>query len=212
MNAGHSLLFSLFLLVGVGQAADFGTWGDLYPVREESMLQLITRRLAALQQSGELGQWMQDFQKRAVVHSERPAPVPGIGRVEKITTRRFSPAVTLSTDIRDNEGRLIAVKGQVFNPLAFVPFRETLYFINADDPEQLAWMKRQVPQTPMVKIILVQGNIPETSQTLNSRIYFDQGGALCQRFGLTRVPVRITSAPGNTLLNIDEIPPGTGAE
>lgn len=210
MSRPRVLLLSLFLLAGAGQAADLGTWGDLYPIREESMLQLITRRLAALQQSGALGQRMQDFQARAVAHSERPAPVPGIGRVEKMTTRRFNPAVTLSADIRDNAGRLIAAKGQVFNPLTLVPFRETLYFINADDPDQLAWVKRQVPSTPMVKIILVQGNIPETSQALDTRIYFDQGGALCQRFGLTRVPARITPAPGNTLLTIDEIPPETG--
>ena len=211
MSRRHSLLFSFLLLAGAGQATDLGSWGDLYPVQEENMLQAITRRLTDLQQSGVLGQRIQDFQKRAVERSERPTPVPGIGRTEKWALRQFNPAIVLSADIRDNEARLIVAKGQVFNPLTLVPFRETLYFINADSPDQLAWMKRQVPKTPVYKIILVQGSIPETSRVLDVRIYFDQGGALCQRFGITRVPVRVTSAPGNILLNIEEIPPDTGA-
>ncbi len=31
------------------------------------------------------------------------------------------------------------------NPLQYVPFNQTLYFINGDDPEQIEWMKRQSP-------------------------------------------------------------------
>ena len=41
---------------------------------------------------------------------------------------------------------------------------------------------------------------------LDSRIYFDQGGALSRRFGLTTVPARITPAPSGERLNIETFP------
>ena len=36
-------------------AADLGTWGDLWPVKEPDMLTVIMQRLTALEQSGEMG-------------------------------------------------------------------------------------------------------------------------------------------------------------
>ena len=92
------------------------------------------------------------------------------------------------------------------NPLKTVPFVQTLYFINGDDADQIAWMKRQVPETLMSKIILVRGSVPDTSAALDSRIYFDQNGVLSQRFGLTTVPARITPAPSGERLNIETFP------
>ena len=67
-------------------------------------------------------------------------------------------------------------------------------------------MKAQQPETLMVKIILVNGDVPKTSAALDSRIYFDQGGALSRRFGLTTVPARITAAPSGLRLRIETIP------
>jgi hypothetical protein len=52
---------------------------------------------------------------------------------------------------------VFARKGDVLNPLKTVPFMQTLYFIDGDDPDQVAWMKRQVPDTLISKIILVKG-------------------------------------------------------
>ncbi|HBZ9996511.1 TPA: conjugal transfer protein TraW, partial [Klebsiella pneumoniae] len=49
-------LLAACLVSPLTQAADLGTWGDLWPVREQDMLQLITQRLQSLQSSG---QWDQ---------------------------------------------------------------------------------------------------------------------------------------------------------
>ena len=101
---------------------------------------------------------------------------------------------------------MFARKGDVLNPLKTVPFMQTLYFIDGDDPDQVAWMKRQVPDTLISKIILVKGSVPDTSVALDARIYFDQNGVLSKRFGLTRVPARITPAPSGERLNIETFP------
>ena len=199
-------LLSACLVSPLTQAADLGTWGDLWPVREQDMLQLITQRLQSLQSSGQWDQTMDAFKQRVIENSQRPAPVEGIKRAEKYEQRWFDPSIRLTEDLKDNEGRVFARKGDVVNPLKTVPFVQTLYFINGDDADQLAWMKRQVPETLMSKIILVRGSIPDTSAALDSRIYFDQNGVLSKRFGLTAVPARITPVPSGERLNIETFP------
>ena len=171
-----------------------------------TVLQLITQRLQSLQSSGQWDQTMDAFKQRVIENSQRPAPVEGIKRAEKYEQRWFDPSIRLTEDLKDNEGRVFARKGDVVNPLKTVPFVQTLYFINGDDADQLAWMKRQVPETLMSKIILVRGSIPDTSAALDSRIYFDQNGVLSKRFGLTAVPARITPAPSGERLNIETFP------
>lgn len=199
-------LLASCLLSPLTQAADLGTWGDLWPVREQDMLQLITQRLQTLQTTGKWDQTMDEFKQRVIENSQRPVPVEGIKRAEKYEQRWFDPSIRLTEDLKDNEGRVFARKGEVVNPLKTVPFVQTLYFINGDDADQVAWMKRQVPETLMSKIILVRGSVPETSAALDSRIYFDQNGALSQRFGLTTAPARITPAPSGERLNIETFP------
>ncbi len=67
-------LLAACLLSPLTQAADLGTWGDLWPVREQDMLQLITQRLQSLQSSGQWDQTMDAFKQRVIENSQRPAP------------------------------------------------------------------------------------------------------------------------------------------
>ncbi len=81
-------------------AADLGTWGDLWPVKEPDMLTVIMQRLTALEQSGEMGRKMDAFKERVIRNSLRPPAVPGIGRTEKYGSRLFDPSVRLAADNR----------------------------------------------------------------------------------------------------------------
>ncbi|EMD3682019.1 type-F conjugative transfer system protein TraW [Salmonella enterica] len=189
-------------------AADLGTWGDLWPVQEPDILAVIMHRLEVLQQSGEMSKKMDEFKARVARNSLRPPAVEGVTRTEKYASRLFDPSVRLADDIRDNEGRVFARKGEVMNPLQYVPFNQTLYFINGDDPEQMDWMKHQTPLTLESKIILVRGSIPQSQTALDSRIYFDQNGVLCHRLGIDQVPARVTGVPGDRLLKVEFIPVG----
>ena len=53
-------------------AADLGTWGDLWPVKEPDMLTVIMQRLTALEQSGEMGRKMDAFKERVIRNSLCP--------------------------------------------------------------------------------------------------------------------------------------------
>lgn len=198
---------SLLMLTHSVMATDLGTWGDLWPVEEPDMLTVIESRLQALQQSGEMDRKMAEFKARVVRNSQRPPPVDGITRALRYEHRWFDPGVRVDKDLADGNGNIFARKGQVFNPLELTPFNQTLWFIDGDDPDQIAWMKRQKPDTLITRIILVRGNIPETSEKLDSRIYFDQNGALTTRFGISNVPARVTAAPSGLRLKVEIIPP-----
>ncbi|PKT28793.1 conjugal transfer protein TraW, partial [Klebsiella pneumoniae] len=41
---------------------------------------------------------------------------------------------------------------------------------------------------------------------LDSRIYFDQNGVLCQRLGIDQVPARVTAASGERFLKVEFMP------
>lgn len=202
----RGVCLALWCWAGLTVAKDFGRLGEVYPVAEPDMLDTLTERAKSLVDSGAWAQEMDAFRQRVERNSQRPAPVEGIGKSIHYSEQFFDPSVVLSGDLQDMAGRVFARQGEVINPLASVPFAQTLYFIDGDDADQVAWMQRQRPQTLMVKIILVNGDIPRTSKTLDSRVYFDQGGALSRRFGLTTVPVRITAAPSGLRLRVEAIP------
>ncbi len=134
-----------------------------------------------------------------------------LGIVVVGTASAIGGALYLSdVDMSGNGETVFARQGEVMNPLQYVPFNQTLYFINGDDPAQVAWMKRQTPPTLESKIILVQGSIPEMQKSLDSRVYFDQNGVLCQRLGIDQVPARVSAVPGDRFLKVEFIPAEEG--
>ncbi|HCO2361163.1 TPA: conjugal transfer protein TraW, partial [Escherichia coli] len=52
--------------------------------------------------------------------------------------------------------------------------------------------------------------IPEMQKALDSRIYFDQNGVLCQRLGIDQVPARVSAVPGDRFLKVEFIPAEEG--
>ncbi|STW81104.1 TraW [Klebsiella pneumoniae] len=45
---------------------------------------------------------------------------------------------------------------------------------------------------------MINGNIKDTADVLHSRIYFDQGGTLIQKFGIRQVPAIVEQARVNS--------------
>lgn len=199
----RAVLMLLLMPVMVAEAKNLGTRGALYPVAEEDMLTTIRTRLNAMEASGELGREQEAFKQRVTEHTLRPEPVDGLTLAQENTTHYIDPSLTVSEDLKDHQGRVFARKGQVINPLDNVPFNDTLYFIDADNPAQVAWMKKQDPITLTYRVILVNGNIREATKTLDTRIYFDQGGSLSRKFALKAIPARVTLAEDRRRLRVD---------
>lgn len=202
MRRGLRALPALLLCAAAG-AKDLGTWGDVYPVAEPDLLDTLHGRLAEMEKSGELAQRQAELRDAVTQSALRPAPVAGIGRADAHRTRFADPSFTVAQDITAPDGTVIARKGQRVNPLESVPFTQTLWFIDADDARQVAWVKRQAAGTAS-KIILVKGSVRAAADALDARVYFDQQGTLSRRFGLTAVPARVAAAPDGLRLQVDE--------
>ena len=81
--------------------------------------------------------------------------------------------------------------------------------------------KLRAPQQPTlhsIRVILVDGNVEKTTQALSSRVWFDQGGRLVNKFGITATPafikmtaqaIYVTQAPAKAFL--DKVSKGTKA-
>lgn len=200
-----ALLFIFSLSVSqVISAENLGVYGEVFPIVEVDMLQFIHERLIELNQSGQLKQMQNDFDKKVVEHTLRPHPVERISKAIKPRTFYYNPMFTLQHNIYDNQGNLLAEAGTTINPLNKIHLNETLFFINADDRAEIAWIKqilainKENKNIQFYKIILVQGNIAQASKDLG-RIYFDQNGVLTKKLGILHVPA-IVSQSGDQLV------------
>lgn len=202
MLAKYTALFLLAIPV-LGTAKNFGTWGELYPISEQDMLTTINTRLQAMKASGELDMQQEAFKKQVIEKSLRPNPVSGLTLARENRTYYINPSITVAENLTDQQGRIFAHKGDVVNPLDTVPFNQTLYFIDGDNPDHIAWMKSQKPDTMVYRVILVNGDIREATKALGERIFFDQKGTMSRRFKLTAVPARVTAGEDKRTLRVD---------
>jgi len=198
---------TLFLLALIASfqvlSEDLGTWGELYPIAEQDMLTTINTRLQAMKDSGELDTQQEAYKKQVIEKSLRPVPVEGLTIARENRTHYINPSMTVAEDLADHQGRVFAHKGDVVNPLDTVPFNQTLYFIDGDNPDHLAWIKRQKPDTVVYRVILVNGDIREATKALGERIFFDQKGTMSRRFELSAVPARVTLGEDKRTLRVD---------
>lgn len=185
-------------------AKDFGTWGNVFEPAEQDMLLFIQNRLKGMEETGELDRLREEATERVKKHAVRPAPVDGLSLATDYRAFSFDPTFTVKETITDTKGNLIARKGDQVNPLDRVPYNQVLFFIDGDDKQQLAWVKKQIGGQTNFKVILVNGNIKDVSDALVERIFFDQAGVLTRKFGFEHIPARISR--DGRVLKVEEIP------
>ncbi|MBU9828801.1 type-F conjugative transfer system protein TraW [Rahnella sp. FC061912-K] len=195
------LLASLFSLSA--GAKDLGAIGHLFPIAEPDLLDFIGQRLQGMKDSGEMDRIQREAEARVKAHAVRPDPVAGLTPAKADRTLHYDPTFTVRETIRDMRGNVIARAGDQINPLDKVPFSETLYFIDGDNPAQMKWVKQQLAGQVNFKVILVNGNIRDSSNALDEPVYFDQYGILTTKFGFEHTPVRISR--DDRTLKVEEV-------
>ncbi|QEW34529.1 type-F conjugative transfer system protein TraW (plasmid) [Erwinia billingiae] len=185
------LLLAGVLILPAG-AKELGTIGHLFPIAEPDLLTFIGQRLQGMKDSGEMDRLQNEAEARVKAHAVRPAPVAGLTPAKTDRSWRYDPTFTVRETIRDMRGNVIARAGDQVNPLDKIPYSETLYFVDGDNKTQMAWVKHQLAGQQNFKVILVSGNIHDSSMALDEPVYFDQYGTLTTKFGLEHTPVRIT--------------------
>ena len=142
-----------------------------------------------------------DAKARAKQRLEAPDPVPGIVSAREPRTWLYDPAIVVERDVLGPGGVTIAAAGTRIEPLAHRPLTQELLFIDGTRPVEVEWALTRVAPT---RIILLSGRPFDLARAHGRAFYFDQGGTLAARFGLTATPARIRQE--GLKLRISEIP------
>lgn len=193
--------FSLsLLLTSILSAKDLGCHGEIFKIKEESLLEVIKARLLKMQENGSLATYQKQLTERAKQKALNPDPVKGITKTTSPRVFYYDPTITLPQDLKDHEGRVFARRGNRANPLQITPLTKWMLFIDGDDQSQVSWA---LSQSIKSKIIMVKGSPLKLEETHGRRFYFDQLGLLTKKLGITQVPATV-SQEGDQL-KIEEV-------
>ncbi len=185
-------------------AADLGTLGPTYEIREPHLLSFIEERLREKERSGELQRLAVQAQARGVDAVVRPQPVPNLRPTGTARTFYFDPSFTLDRNIVDDQGRLLFAAGTRKNPLEIVSLSKHLLFFDARDQRQVIRARGLMAHYGgKVKPILTGGSYLELMKAWRIPVYYDQQGTLTQRFGIRQVPALVSQE--GSRLRIDEV-------
>ncbi len=194
------LLFAA-ALPGAVSAKDLGVRGATWPVAEPDLLAQIEARLIEMERSGALARLEDEARASARRMLEEPNPVPGIAPATRERSRLWDPAITVARDIRTADGVLIAAAGTRVNPLERIVLARDLLFVDGRREAEIAWA---LSHDRPAKVVLLAGRPLDLMRRHRRPFFFDQGGRLAARFGLSLTPALV--AQDGAQLRITEIP------
>lgn len=180
-----------------------GTHGRVWPIDEPDLVEQIHELIRRFEASGEMEAVTRRFREETLAAFSDPPPVPGISHVAENRTWHFDPSVAFSEDVVDEQGRVIARAGHVYNPFDYIALTKSLVFIDARSERQVRVAERYLAENPLNRIVLVGGSWRELQDRWRVKVYYDQHGKLTSHFGITRVPA-VLSQEGR-LVRIDEV-------
>ena len=191
-------------------AKDLGVRGATWPVAEPDLLTQIEARLREMERTGELARLHEEARVRARQSLEEPRPVAGIAPATRESTRLLDPAITVARDIRTPDGTPIAAAGTRIDPLERMPLTRDLLFVDGRREAEIAWALQHAKPA---KIVLLAGRPLDLMRAHRRPFFFDTGGRLAARFGVSATPALVEQA--GTQLRITEFPveslPRTGS-
>ncbi|EER21664.1 MULTISPECIES: type-F conjugative transfer system protein TraW [spotted fever group] len=177
---------------------DYEVRGHVFPIIEESLLEVIMAKLQTVKHNGVLEKMQEEFKNKVQQKISRPTAILALAKASINRNWHYDPSFIQKTDIKDQAGNIIVKAGTNVNPLEKISWGEPLIFIDGDDEQQVKWSKSQIG-----KLVLTKGNPIELGQELNKQIFFDQGGVFTTRFKIKAVPAVIEQE--GILLKISEI-------
>lgn len=182
-----------------------GNIGPVYPVAEQSALDMITQALSSKQKSGELDRLQREAVQRSLRSVRNPVGASDLATVTQRSARLLDPTVSYTQAVTTDEGQIVVPAGSRINPLDLMAFTKTLVFFDGRDAAQVKAVHAMVLRDARVKPILVAGSWLDIGKAWKRQVFFDQRGTLSQRFAIRAVP-SVIRQQGRALL-LEEIPP-----
>lgn len=163
-------------------AEDLGRRGPSFALDADAREQF-KAVLKRKQASGELDQFWQRYRQQTLAAIREPAALP-IKTAYGIHSSLHRATYVLPRDYVDQQGRLVAARGTVVEPLKQLPLSSGLLFIDGRDEQQVRYAVRLARVEP-VKIVLTGGSALALSQQYRRDrsgqgipFYWDQRGMI----------------------------------
>ncbi len=153
-----------------------------------------------------MARWMQcngAFKKKRLRHSLTLPQFQGSVTPQRTRLGTSIRLSVFSEDVVDEQGRVVAKAGVVYNPFNYIALSKSLVFIDARDEKQVSIAARYLEENPLNRVVLVGGSWRELQDRWKVKIYYDQHGKLTQHFGIKRVPA-VLSQDGMKI-RVDEV-------
>lgn len=155
--------------------------GTTFPIAESSLIEFMMTRLKQV----DLKKAEEEVKTRVINTIRNPKPVFTDGAIcKKSRIWHIDPTVTLDKDVVDHTGKVLIKKGTTYNPLEHRTLSTKLVFILGTNRKQIEWVLAQTK----AKIVLVDGSPLDLEEQHQTAFYFDQGGLLCSKLGITAFP------------------------
>ena len=204
------MLGMVALTTSITFAKDFGTQGHIYQITEQEFLQMIAERLNKI----DIKKEQEKMQRVVRDRVQNPRAVEAVKPAAATRSFYFDPTYTLDQDVVLPCGKILHKAGTKVNPLEHMDLNRRLLFIDARKIEQVKWLREELDKPlpdqkePVEDRVILVGGSPSTLKELlkdehKHKVYFDQGGELTTRFGITGSPAVVVQE--GLRLKIDEI-------
>ncbi len=193
MRNGSIAVIIFFCFVSSAVAKEFGLRSHCFPIKEESFLEMVQRKLKAI----DLEKENEKMQKIARERIQNPLPVFGLLPATVDREFFYDPSYTLQEDIILPCGRILHKAGSKVNPLDHIDLDGDLFFIDGRVEGQIKWLQNELSSASSDaegfagKIILVGGSVFKLQEILGRIVYFDQNGELTTKFGIKASPANV---------------------
>lgn len=150
------------------------------------MLDYLQNKLKKIEREGGLEKLQEQWKERIVDELKHPKAVQNITKAETERHWTVDPTLVIEKDIKTPNGDVLASAGDRINPLHHLPIiPKGIIFIDGDDTEQVEFAKSKIDQ---FDIVLIKGAPFDLQESQQMKIYFDQGGYICQKYDIQHVP------------------------
>jgi len=182
------LLLSMMVMCQTSVAKDLGVYGAVFVIKERSLLEVIKARVATWQATNSMAAKVDQLLKDIREHFQHVPTVNGITPAIHARVWLFDPSVIIQKPVLTVDGKVLAVPGQVINPLHQVSLTQPLLFVNLNRASERAWLL----QTSMDAMVIAVGGDVLSIQTKSGHwVYLDQYGVLTQRLGIVHTPTLV---------------------
>lgn len=155
--------------------------GTTFPIAETSLIEHMMNRMKQV----DLRKAEEEVKARVIKTVRNPKPIFTEASIcKEPRVWHIDPTVTLDKDVVDHKGKVLVKKGITYNPLEHRTLSTKLIFILGTNLKQVDWALKQ----PKSKIVLVSGSPLDLEEQHQTAFYFDQGGLLCSKLGITAFP------------------------